>query len=143
MTQESLDLDKNTPDISIQSFKSLFGGDATQERPRSKWGIVCVNMDAQPYAPRSPGESGLLFIYPDVALLEDTCEHFHLFLNKKKSKDMKLMRGVAQVRYIGTYTKVPIQVVRAEVRPDEWLRLPSAVRNISTFLPSTLLVSCF
>lgn len=137
ITPEDLDLDKNTPDISVESFNNLFGGDANQERPQTKWGILCVNMDAQPYAPRSPGESGVLLILPGAAVLEDTCEHFHVFLNKKMSKDTNLSRTVAQVRYIGTYTKVP--VAHATVELDEWLCLPKAVsgmlRHFSEFLP--------
>ena len=128
MTPEDLDLDKKTPDITMASFNTLFGGNAGHERPQSKWGILCVNRDAQPFAPCSPGKSGLIFTYPDAALLEDTCETFHLFLNKKKSKDPKLSRSVAQIRYVGTYTKVPID--RATVEPHEWLHLPMAVSVI-------------
>jgi hypothetical protein len=36
MTPEDLDLDKKTPDITVVSFNTLFGGDAGHERPQSK-----------------------------------------------------------------------------------------------------------
>ena len=103
ITPEDLDLANRTPHVTARSFNILFGGNPYHERPRSKWNILCVNRDTQPYAPHSPGQSGLVFIHPDVALFEDTCETFHLFVNMNP----KLSRSDKQVRYLGTYTKVP------------------------------------
>ena len=139
MTPEDLNLAKNTPDITPQSFNTLFGGNPYHERPKSKdWNILCVNRKAQPFAPHSPGKSGLVFFNPDIVLLEDMWETFHLFLKKIP----KLSRSERQIHYLGTYTKVPI--VHATVEPNEWLSLPKEVRG--TFqhsLPSTLLVRLF
>ena len=136
MTLEDVDLVPKTPDITARSFCDLFGGNPYHERPRSKErNILCLNRAAQPYAPQSPGESGVVFIYPDAVLLEDTRETFHLFLNL----DPKNSRTDAEIRYIGTYTKVPI--VHAIVEPGEWLSLPAEVSGI--FHSSTLLVRSF
>jgi hypothetical protein len=71
MTPEERDLVAITPDVTALSFSNLFGGSSYNERPKSgKWGILCVNRDAQPYAPHSPGASGLVFINPDAVLLK-------------------------------------------------------------------------
>ena len=116
------DLAAITPDVTSRSFRTLFGGDSYHERPRSREGnILCINRVAQPYAPHSPGQSGLVFVRhgPGVRLLEDTCENFHLFLNM----DPKLSRSEKQIRYIGTYTKVTI--VHEAVEPKEWRSLPT------------------
>jgi hypothetical protein len=138
MTPEDCDLVAKTPNIMGISFTNLFGGSAVHERPKSKWGILCVNRTAQPYAPHSPGKSGLVLRYLDTALLEDTCETFLLFLNMNPA----LSRHEKQIRYLGTYTKVPI--VHATVEQKEWLGLPKKVSGIfQHFLPFTLLVRLF
>ncbi len=140
MTLEDHDLVARTPDISSKSFHTLFGGCSYHERPRSKQRrILCMNMDAQPYAPHSPGESGLVLIYSDAALLEDICGTFLLFLNMNP----KLSRiSQRQIRYLGTYTKVPI--VHATVEPEEWLSLPVMASGIfQHFSPPPGLSGCF
>ena len=132
MTPEDIHLVRKSRTIAAQSFRDLFGGDSYHERPHSKErNILCVNRAAQPYAPRSPGESGLVFKYPDDVLLGDKCEVFHLFLNL----DPKRSRTGAEICYIGTYSKVPI--VHAIVEPGEWESLPLEVSGI----PLLLLVS--
>ena len=130
LTSEDQDLISRTPDITSQSFITLFGGNTVHERPASrKRDILCVDKVAQPYAPHSAGESGLVLIYSDTVLLEDTCENFHLFLSVKSR----------QARYLGTYTKVPI--VHTKVEKEEWRSLPRMVSRIyQHFLPSTLLL---
>ena len=63
MTPEDLDLANRTPYVASRSFSTLFGGNPIQERPQSKkWGTLCVNRTSQPYAPHSPGKSGLVFV---------------------------------------------------------------------------------
>jgi len=141
MTPEDRDLVAKTPDITARSFSKLFGGYPINERPRSReWGTLCINSTAQPYAPHSPGASGLFFIYPGAALLEDTCETFLLFLNMNLKVSWNgLPRGESQIRYLGTYTKVP--VVHATVEPEEWQGLPVGASGIfQHFLPSIRLV---
>ena len=114
------------PDVTAESFRNAFGGGSNHERPQCKErNIVCINKEAQPYAPHSVGESGLVFTFPDgIARCEDTNETFHLFLNMNP----KLSRSTRQIRYLGTYTKVPI--VHATVEPHEWQGLPSKVNGI-------------
>lgn len=140
MTPEEHDLVTRTPDLAAPSFTNLFGGSSDNERPQTrKWGTLCVNRDTQPYAPHSPGASGLVFTYPDAVRLEDTCETFLLFLNinPKPSKS-----GKRQIRYLGTYTKVPI--VHATVEKGEWQSLPNTASGIfQHFLPSARLVRLF
>jgi len=143
-TATTLDLATMAPDITAQSFCALFGGTTYRERPQSRErDILCINRDTQPYAPHSPGQSGLVFFLPGVALLEDTYENFHLFLNMNpKLSRSHGGRSEKQIRYIGTYTKVPI--VHATVEPRERLSLPYTVSGIfQPFLPSALLVGLF
>jgi hypothetical protein len=143
MTPEDLDLSSRTPDITARSFRTLIGGDSYLERPQSKECTLCINRDAQPYAPHSPGESGLVLIYPDIVLREvgeDTSQTFNLFLNKNPTLSRK--EGERQIQYLGTYTKVPI--VHAKLEPNEWRSLPAKVSGILQHLiPSTLLVRLF
>jgi hypothetical protein len=120
MTPKDRDLADHTPIVAARSLSTLFGGTSRNERPQSREGnILCINREAQPYAPLSPGKSGLVFRYPGVVLLEDICETFHLFFNK---------RSTEQIRYLGTYTKVPI--VHATVEKEEWLSLPGGVSGV-------------
>lgn len=115
------------PEVTSAYFGKIFGGSPSHERPRcnKEWNIVCINRNGQPYAPHSVGESGLVFIFPDgIARCEDTSETFHLFLNM----DPKLSKNTRRIRYLGTYTKVPI--VHATVEPQEWRDLPSIVSGI-------------
>lgn len=124
MTPEERILAYESPDIAARSFTKLFGGQSCHERPRSlKWTILCINGESQPYAPHSPGKSGLVFIYPDAAVPEDRCETFLLFLNKNP----KLSRTKRQISYLGTYTKIP--TVHAPVGRKEWNRLPKSCRE--------------
>jgi hypothetical protein len=72
-----------------------------------------------------------VFRYPGVVLLEDICETFHLFFNMNPTLSRK---GSSKrlIRYLGTYTKVPI--VHATVEKEEWQSLPHEVSGIfSTF----------
>ncbi|KAF8492754.1 hypothetical protein F5888DRAFT_1636909 [Russula emetica] len=122
ITPADLDLANRTPTISAPSFRTLFGGDSYHERPQSRdLGILCLNRKSQPYAPRSPGDSGLVFIFPDAVLLEDTCENFPLFLNMDPNLS-RTKKNTKLIRYLGTYTKVPI--VHAKVEQEEWKSLP-------------------
>jgi hypothetical protein len=135
MTPEDRDLADRTPAVPERSLSTLFGGSSRNERPQSRErNILCINKEAQPYAPRSPGKSGLVFTFSDTVLLEDICETFHLFFNEKSTE---------QIRYLGTYTKVPI--VHATVEKEEWLSLPGGVSGIfSTFFsPPPCLSGCF
>ena len=142
-TATTLDLATMAPDITARSFCALFGGSTYLERPQSRErNILCINKDAQPYAPHSPGQSGLVFVLPGGALLEDTYENFHLFLNMNPTLSRSHGGRSEQIRYIGTYTKVPI--VHATVEPRERLSLPYTVSGIfQPFLPSALLVGLF
>ncbi len=125
ITREDDAFARMTPDITSRRFTTLFGGDSYHERPMStQKNILCVNMGAQPFAPHSPGESGLVFVYSDVAVMEDTCETFHLFSNMNP----KFSRSTPQIRYLGTYTKVPI--IHTTVERQEWLSLPTRVSRI-------------
>jgi len=127
ITPADLDLANRTPTISAPSFRTLFGGDSYHERPQSRdLGILCLNRKSQPYAPRSPGDSGLVFIFPDAVLLEDTCENFPLFLNMDPNLS-RTKKNTKLIRYLGTYTKVPI--VHAKVEQEEWKSLPVDCRN--------------
>ena len=142
MTPEDLDLANKTPAITARSFHALLGGRSYHERPQSKECTVtlCVNRDSQPYAPHSPGESGLVLIRPDIVLLEDTSETFDLFLNKNPALSKK--EGERQTQYLGTYAKVPI--IHAIVKPNEWKNLPAKASGIfQHFILSTLLVRLF
>ncbi len=137
LTVEEHALALRTPDITSQRFTALFGGLPSQERPQSREkNVICVNQDAQPYAPSSPGESGLLFTLSNTVLLEDTREIFHLFLNRDPRQ--RYSSRAKQIRYLGTYKKVPI--IHATVEPEEWLGLSTEVGGIfELFPPSTLL----
>ena len=112
-----------TPDLLQKRFTALFGGNPEHERPNShERNIICINSVAQPYAPRSPGESGLLFFAPGVVRFEDNYPSFHVFVNMSPPKTPARERIY---RYFGTYTKVP--TIRTTVEVDEWLSLPIRV----------------
>jgi uncharacterized protein DUF6697 len=127
LTVEDHALALRTPDITSQRFTALFGGLPSHERPQSREkNVICVNQDAQPYAPSSPGESGLLFTLSDRVLLEDTRETFHLFLSRDPRQ--RSSSRAPQLRYLGTYKKVP--TIHATVEPEEWLGLSTEVGEI-------------
>jgi hypothetical protein len=139
MTPEDRDLFAKTPYFTAGIFTKLFGGTPIVERPQSRVDTLCLNREAQPYAPCSAGASGLVLLNsPDAAVLEDTCETFLLFLDMNP----KLRSGEKPIRYLGTYTKVPI--VHATLEPEEWLSLPDIVSGIfQHLLFSTWLVRLF
>jgi hypothetical protein len=139
MTSEDVNLVTSTSYITAQSFCNLIRGDSYAERPWSKEkNVLCVNRVSQPNAPRSPGEPVLVFVYSGAVQMEDTCKTFYVFLNK----NLKLSRtDVPAIRYIGTYTKVPI--VYAIVEPKEWQSLQGEVSGIfQLFSPSPCLENC-
>src|SRR5712672_3920337 len=71
-----------TPDVTFPRFTALFGGHPRHERPRSvPRNILCLNRKSQPYAPISPGETGLLLVIPNTTLLEDNYNAFHIFVH--------------------------------------------------------------
>jgi hypothetical protein len=135
MTPEDHDLVAITPDFNSRTFTNLFGGSSYNERPKS--GVcdtLCINTGSQPYAPQSPGASGLVFLYPDAVVPEDTCETFLLFFNMNPKQSRTNER---QIRYLGTYTKVPF--VPATVEPEEWLSLPVGASEKFPALPAVRL----
>ena len=129
LTPQDAALVDATPDLHYKRFAALFGGNVEHERPYShERNIVCINPVAQPYAPRSPGESGLLFFAPGVVRFEDNYPSFHVFVNMSPPKTQARER---RYRYFGTYAKVPI--IRTTVEVDEWLGLPIRVSRSLTF----------
>jgi hypothetical protein len=123
LTPQDAALADAMPDLLQKRFTALFGGSPEHERPNSHdRNIVCINPVAHPYAPRSPGESGLLFFPPGVVRFEDNYPSFHVFVNMSPPKTWARER---RYRYFGTYTKVP--TIRTTVEVDEWLSLPIRV----------------
>jgi len=112
--------------VTPKHFTALFGGFHRHERPRSVTkNNLCLNRNAQPYAPISPGKAGLLFVMPNTIVLEDNCESFHIFMSMSESTPRT---GKECFRYFGTYIKVPI--TRTTLGVDEWCSLSFKCRNI-------------
>lgn len=80
----------------------------------------------QPFAPTRVGEPGLILFPPDVVLLEDTKDKFHVLVDSS-------VRYMTELRYCGVYTKVQTHYIM-EVQPDEWYALPEQVINLSATL---------
>ncbi|KAI9511862.1 hypothetical protein F5148DRAFT_178031 [Russula earlei] len=121
LTPQDYALAKSTPDVTFNRFVELFGGSPTTERPKSRLKVVCVNRELHPFAPASPGRTGVLFVLPNTSLYSDTYETFHIFVNMS-SRSAAVMAQICTFRYLGTYTKVPVACNTVEV--DEWHRLP-------------------
>ncbi|KAH9953372.1 hypothetical protein BC827DRAFT_1159281 [Russula dissimulans] len=119
-----------TPEVTSKSFTALFGGRPIHERPlarskkEGKKEILCLNRKAQPYAPTSPGEAGLLLVIPNTFLLEDDFGAFHVFMNMSLAHTAD---GEKYFRYFGTYTKVP--TTRTTLGVDEWRSLSIQCRD--------------
>ena len=81
LSQEDAALASVTPELTTKRFTQLFGGTPRNERPRSReYNIICATQAPQPYAPRAPGEPGVLFIFPSIVRLENNYMSFHLFI---------------------------------------------------------------
>jgi len=126
LSQQDAALASVTPELTTKRFTQLFGGTPRNERPRSReYNIICVTQVPQPYAPRAPGEPGVLFIFPSIVRLEDDYMSFHLFI-ETSSKERRY-------RYLGIYTKVPPKVpTDTRVKAGEWLTLPMEVSAVSS-----------
>jgi hypothetical protein len=121
LSEEDAALASVTPELTTKRFTQLFGGTPRNERPRSReYNIICVTQVPQPYAPRAPGEPGVLFIFPSIVRLEDDYMSFHLFIETSSEE--------RRYRYLGIYTKVPPKVpTDTTVKVGEWLTLPMKV----------------
>jgi hypothetical protein len=143
LSQQDAALASVTPELTTKRFTQLFGGTPRNERPRSReYNIICVSQVPQPYAPRAPGEPGVLFTFPSIVRLEDDYMSFHLFIDMSPPKTSP---GERRYRYLGMYTKVPTTNPTVEV--DEWLALPIKVSAVSVshdrfFLLLTFCLSC-
>ena len=121
-----------TPNVTTARFAALFGGWPMHERPRShERNILCIDRVVQPYAPSSPGESGVIFFAPGTDLFEDNYPSFHIFLNISPQTTNWTKRSFY---YLGAYCKVPCTSQTVEV--EEWLSLP--IRVSTTPLPLSL-----
>jgi len=121
-----------TPDVTTPRFAALFGGHPQHERPRSRVrNILCIDRVVHPYAPSSPGESGVIFFAPGTVLFEDNYPYFHIFLNISPQTTHVTERSFY---YLGAYCKVPSTSKTVEV--EEWLSLP--IRVSTTSLPLSL-----
>jgi hypothetical protein len=122
-----------TPDVTPARFTVLFGGHPMHERPNARArNILCVDPVVQPYAPSSPGESGVIFFAPGTILHEDDFPSFHIFLNISPQTTNGTKRSFY---YLGAYCKVPSASKTVEV--EEWLSLPVRVSTTSLPLPAS------
>jgi hypothetical protein len=125
LSQEDAALASVTPELTTKRFTQLFGGTPRNERPWSReYNIICATQAPQPYAPRAPGEPGVLFIFPSIVRSEDDYMSFHLFIETSSEE--------RRYRYLGNYTKVPPKVpTDTRVKVGEWLTLPTEVSAVS------------
>ncbi|KAI0297561.1 hypothetical protein B0F90DRAFT_1738100 [Multifurca ochricompacta] len=116
-----------TPNMSWRTFSKVFGGTLMAERPCCRrvegyGNFLCTNNMAQPFAPRFPGEPGVILYFQDADTVETTNEMFHLLVSPSAARaDCSLLR------YSGIYTRVPLR--HTALGADEWLSLSSACRN--------------
>ena len=143
LSQQDAALASVTPELTAKRFTQLFGGTPRNERPRTReHSIICINQVSQPYAPRAPGEPGVLFFFPSIVRLEDDYMSFQLFIDMSPPKASSEKRCY---RYLGKYSKVP--TTDPTVNVDEWSTLPTNVSAVSLshdrfFLLLTFCVSC-
>lgn len=143
LSQQDAALASVTPNLTAKRFTELFGGSPRKERPQSReFDIICVNQVLQPYAPHTPGEPGVVFIFPSIVRADDDYIFFHLFANISAPKTSFEER---RYRYLGLYTKVP--TTDPTVNVDEWSTLPANVSALSLshdrfFLLLIFCVSC-
>jgi hypothetical protein len=138
LKQQDAALADATPNVTSARFAVLFGGLPLHERPCSRVrNILCIDRVVQPYAPSSPGESGVIFFTPGTILFEDNYPSFHMFLNISPQTTYRTKRKFC---YLGAYCKVPSTSQTVEV--EEWLSLPIMVSTISLSSCSHLHTQC-
>jgi len=117
-----------TPKMTWKMFRQVFGGWMNAERPMGKrisdymGNTLCPHRATQPFAPTRIGNPGVIFFTRGKALLEDTLERFHVFV------DNSMGRTKTKLQYCGVYTKV--KTPSLEVQVDEWHGLPERVSKL-------------